>query len=68
MSIKMRIWAPIIVLGVALVWGLVAQHFTQGGSGSDCPAGYSCSAPSGGGGYDPHTSDDRPVDHPVEMP
>lgn len=68
MSNKTKIWLFVIVMGVALGWGLMAHLIAHGGSGSDCPSNYSCSAPSGGGGYDPGITDDRPDDHPVEAP
>jgi hypothetical protein len=68
MTNKMKIWLAVIVIGVPLVWGLLYQHFAPGGSGSDCQSTNSCSAPSGGGGYDPGITDDHPADHPAEAP
>ena len=55
MSDKTKIRVIVIVLGVALVWGLVFHLSGHGGSGSGCQSTNSCF----GSGYDSRITNDH---------
>jgi hypothetical protein len=66
---KIKVWSLGTILGLVLVF-VAYQYFTGGfaQSGSGCPPANSCSTPSGSGVDDHGINDDRPADHPVEVP